>query len=550
MLAGLKKLPAVLNQFGFERMRAGQEGIVRHVLGGADVLGILPTAGGKSATWQIPMVCHGWRALVFCPLTALIQDQVQGARALGIRAASLSGQNTDEMNALTLHQWEEGELDVVFSVPERIRGDAFTNTFRRYQPDLVVVDEAHTIAQWGDTFRTAFSALGGFLESLHKVKSVMALTATAGGGVADTICTVLRNPDVPRKVFLYKRDNLKLSAIQFPGAAAAENEILRRMKDGPVLVYCATQKNVERIGSALAKRCPPGTVGVYHGGLPESYKADAMNRFMSGHINLMIATNAFGMGINKADIRHVIHYDQPGGLEAWLQETGRGGRDGKPTWALTMYSDYATKLQTLFIKNTYPVESDVRRLFGHLQSMVDLNGEVNMRTKDLAAALDCDSMTISTMVKILESKGCVTKTKISDDVFIVKFLAGAEDPRGGKSYKRYREGVMRVGQHVNGTYAFTMEAAAQELKIGDTSVRTKLVEWDKVGLVQLVLPEKGNTYKVRKDMTGIDLSYLALRRSERLYELDTLMHFLINVPDEDRHEFCRRYFDESNRPKS
>lgn len=551
MMQGAKKLPEVLKAFGYTALRpGGQSGIVRHVMGGADLLGIMPTSGGKSACWQVPAACHGWRVLVFCPLTALIQDQVQSARRKGLRASALSGQNTEEMNAMTLRQWEDNEIDIVFSVPERIRNDVFERVFRRAQPDMVVVDEAHTMVQWGDTFRTAFSALGTFIENLHDVKSVVALTATASGEVRDGITEILKLPDLPQKVFMHSRDNLKLHSAPFPGAAQAEDEIARASASGPTLVYCATQKNVERVGAALSKRMPAGKVGIYHGGLPESYKQDAMNRFMSGQIVVMVATNAFGLGVDKADIRNLFHYDQPGGLDAWTQEVGRAARDGKDARIVTWHSEYATKLQTLFIKNTYPVESDVRGFFAYLQGATDINGEVNFRTKDIADALKTDSMTISTMTKILEKAGCLTKTKIDDETFIVRFLISDDDPRAGKQYPKYRVAIGKVSKALGGSYGFTLAALAKVLGVGDAAVRKNLNDFDKAGIIQMTPPEKGNTYKVRRSMDGLNLSHLSIRRAERMKDLDTFMRFLTSVPDAEKHEFVRRHFAQSDGSKS
>lgn len=338
--AGLDAARDALRKFyGYQEFRPGQETLIKAILEGRDALGIMPTGAGKSLCYQIPGVVLPGLALVVSPLVSLMGDQVRALIDAGIRGSYLNSTLTPGQQRTVLRRAEEGTYKVMYVAPERLGDPTFKAFAARVQIPLIAVDEAHCVSQWGQDFRPSYGAIAQFVNGLPKRPPVIALTATATERVRADICSMLqlRTPEVV--VTGYDRPNLwfgveKLAPKQ---KRARIGQFLEKHKGDSGIVYCSTRKDVDSLFEWLESR------GVraarYHAGMFASDRAESQRLFIDDDVNVMVATNAFGMGIDKSNVRFVAHYNMPKSLEAYYQEAGRAGRDGEPSECLLLWSD-------------------------------------------------------------------------------------------------------------------------------------------------------------------------------------------------------------------
>ncbi|MDD9802976.1 MAG: DNA helicase RecQ [Deltaproteobacteria bacterium] len=320
--------------FGFDGFRPGQRDIIETVLAGRDALAIMPTGGGKSLCYQLPAVLRGGLSVVVSPLLALMRDQVLALRALGIAAGSLNSANAPEQNRAVQAQLRAGTLRLLFISPERLMGGGALAQLRALQPGLLAIDEAHCVSQWGHDFRPEYLALGEAREALGGVQT-LALTATADAATrADILAKLFAGPP---QVFAsgFDRPNLRLAMTPKDGAAKQVLAFVNARRGESGIIYCGTRRRAEEIA---AKCVQEGHYALpYHAGLDSHVRAEAQDRFTQGDGVVVAATVAFGMGVDKPDVRFVAHADMPKSVEAYYQEIGRAGRDGLPADTLTLY---------------------------------------------------------------------------------------------------------------------------------------------------------------------------------------------------------------------
>jgi ATP-dependent DNA helicase RecQ len=325
---------------------------VRAVLDGRDALGVLPTGGGKTICYLVPAMMLDGLILVVTPLISLMSDQVRRAREVGVDAELLSSTQTAEERSRVRRRARSGEIRLLLVAPERLGSAGFLSLLRGSPVSALVVDEAHCIAEWGHDFRPAYREIGSVRSEIPG--PCLALTATATPAVRAEIVQslALRSPEVVVKTF--DRPNLAWAVRSLPSRRSRGpwlREALRRRK-GPAIVYCPSRNGVEAVGRHLAGLGWP--VGVYHAGLPAEEREAVQERFMGGTLRIVAATNAFGMGIDKADIRTVIHLAMPRSLEAFYQEAGRGGRDGLPALSVSMVAPGDLRLQRALLAESAP----------------------------------------------------------------------------------------------------------------------------------------------------------------------------------------------------
>jgi ATP-dependent DNA helicase RecQ len=331
---------ALRRHFGYPSFRPGQEALVRAVLAGRDALGLLPTGAGKSVTYLLPALMGRRPVLVVSPLVSLMTDQEERARALGLRAAALHSGLPSRERARVTAAALAGEMDLLLVAPERLSTRAMTPLLRPGRIGLLAVDEAHCVVHWGYDFRPDYLALAGLGGRLRA--PVLAVTATATPAVRRTLERVLALRDPERVATSFDRPNLYWHAVRVCGERHRWERLLRETRapaedgrPGPTLVYAPTRARVEALRHALARRGVAAEA--YHAGLPPEERARVQHRFLAGGVRVVVATNAFGMGVDKADVRAVIHWSPPASPEAWYQEAGRAGRDGAPARCVLLW---------------------------------------------------------------------------------------------------------------------------------------------------------------------------------------------------------------------
>ena len=364
--AGRRVRSVLRDTFGLSRLRPGQSAVIDRVLAGDSTLAVMPTGAGKSLCYQIPAVLLPGRTLVVSPLIALMKDQCESLRELGIHAVQVnSGTDSDEARE-ALQAVADGSARIVMATPERIADPEFQELLRAHPVSLLVVDEAHCISQWGHDFRPAFLEIGPALQRLGR-PVVLALTATATEEIAQDICKQLRIPADGLVNASAYRPNLDLRVVPVERDADKLPQVLKLVRGtaGSGIIYTATVKAAEAVHAALL--AADESVGLYHGKLPAAERAAAQEAFMDGHRRVMVATNAFGLGIDKPDIRFVLHYQMPATLEAYYQEAGRAGRDGEVARCTLLFLRGDKAIQQFFMAGRYPGEEDAQAIMTALQ---------------------------------------------------------------------------------------------------------------------------------------------------------------------------------------
>jgi len=352
---------------GHTRFRPGQEALIRAVLRGRDAFGVLPTGGGKSVCYQVPALALGGLTLVVTPLVSLMEDQVGRARAVGLRAAHMSATQTAGEKRAVFESARTGRLDMLFVAPERLELHAFRHAVTGMDVRLLAVDEAHCISQWGHDFRPAYRRIGAIRGELRCPTLALTATATPEVRVDVTASLALTRPlEVVRS---FDRPNLAWSVLRGGSLRTRMVRTYRILRHSPgcAIVYAPTRRAVELVRDGLAGRGLPAEA--YHAGLPGPERSRVQSAFMEGRCRVVVATNAFGMGIDKADVRLVLHIHLPGTLESYYQEAGRAGRDGEPARCVAFHDRADRRLGAAFVDRTHPSAWALRGLHRQLRRL-------------------------------------------------------------------------------------------------------------------------------------------------------------------------------------
>jgi len=481
--------------FGLAEFRPGQEAVIEGLLAGRSMLAVFPTGGGKSLCYQLPALLLDGLTLVVSPLIALMKDQVDALRARGIAAARLDSTLGENEAAGVIADVAEGRLKLLYVAPERLANPRFLETIRRTRVAMMAVDEAHCIAEWGHNFRPDYLRLAPLAKRI-RAERVLCLTATATPPVAAEIrkAFAIRNADHVQTGF--RRPNLVYHVTPCTAGDRRERLLERlRATGGAAIVYVTLQQTAESVAGWL---CRNGVdAKAYHAGLNDGYRAEVQERFAAGALRVVVATIAFGMGIDKADIRAVYHFNLPKSLENYMQETGRAGRDGKPAQCeLFACADDLVVLEN-FIYGDTPSAQAVRNLVDHVLRVGDA---FSISRSSLSVTNDIRPMVVETLLAHLETRGFLEPTAVFHSGFRVRFLRPEADVlREGDAPTRKRlRALLASGDRRRGCVDLVPERAARETGTPEATLRRAIADLALAGDATVRPSGLRHGYKVKR----------------------------------------------------
>ena len=419
---------ALKERFGYPAFRPGQESAVESVLSGRDTLVVLPTGGGKSLCYQVPALMLPKLTVVISPLISLMKDQVDALIARGLPATFVNSTLTGSQISDRLSRAIRGDVKLLYVAPERFDAGMTAERLRDAGVSLLAVDEAHCISEWGHDFRPSYLRISQVREKLGWPPTV-ALTATATPHVRTDIVAQLKL-DSPNTIITgFDRVNLSYHVLPTPTDRDKDDalvHLLRASNDGLAVIYASTRKAVERITLLLDRARIPAAA--YHAGLDDERRHEVQDSFMSEKVRAIVATNAFGMGIDKANVRVVIHYAMPGTLEAYYQEAGRAGRDGKPASCYLLHAFPDRFTHEFFIKGAYPEQALVEEVYEVLRRNADASGGVDLSSDEIASRLKTKAggRDVESALRVLTAAGAYSASQEGNARVIVRLLATPE----------------------------------------------------------------------------------------------------------------------------
>lgn len=340
--------------YGYDSFRKGQEDIIKSIISGTDVSAVMPTGAGKSICYQIPALAASGITLVVSPLISLMQDQVRTLLAMGVRAAYLNSSLSPRQIQLALDNAKKGIYKIIYVAPERLETESFINFAANAEISILAVDEAHCISQWGHDFRPSYTRISEFIRMLPKRPVVAAFTATATKKVKKDIISQLELKKPFTITTGFNRENLYFAAYTPEDKNVFLIEYIEKNADKSGIIYCNTRKDVDAVALTLSEYGYSALP--YHAGMPDNERKKNQEEFIYDRAKIIVATNAFGMGINKPNVRYVIHYSMPQNLEEYYQQAGRAGRDGEPSQCILLYSGYDVYVNKFLIKKSMEKE--------------------------------------------------------------------------------------------------------------------------------------------------------------------------------------------------
>lgn len=548
-----KALSFMKRVYGFHEFRLGQDAILESVLQDSDTLAIMPTGGGKSLCYQVPAFIRPGITLVISPLIALMKDQVDSLRVLDLPAEAVHSLMGHREQEEALNKIAEGKIRLVYASPERLRNQRFIDTLRRNTVSMVAVDEAHCISQWGHDFRPDYLRISQAIRSIGRPQ-IIALTATATEKVRSDIVKHL-NLKAPR-VFItgFDRRNLFWEVTQCEDEKEKTAIMTERLSglSGAAIVYTGTRKNVERTVQKLNKNNLRAEA--YHAGLDEAERIRVQENFMEGRTNLVVATNAFGMGIDRSDIRMVIHHTFPGSIEAYYQESGRAGRDGDKATCLLLYTPSDRMLQEFFINTRYPSRETVFEVYDTIRQRPEELLWLTYREIGMMGEEKIPDLTVGSCIKILEGASAVKRLHRYDNqaelylhqspqILINELPARAMNR---KKLVHKLEKIYDEDQLTNGIQFLPAELA-KRIGLSMDAMRMCFSQMETEQKITYIPPFRGRGLRILKrvkpEQLDIDFQALKVRKAYELNKLDQVMDYA--TTERCRRSFLLGYFGES-----
>jgi len=524
MTAEFVNLEQGLARFGLSEFRPGQRAVIETVLARQDCLCIMPTGGGKSLCYQLPAVIRDGVTLVVSPLIALMKDQVDSLQAIGVSATFINSVLTLAEQRERLEQMSQGGFDLVYIAPERLRNPRFMEALRGTKVDLLAVDEAHCISEWGHDFRPDYARLGQFRERLGFPPTI-ALTATATPDVRADIEKQLRLKKSQVFITGFARSNLRFEVFESSGARDKNNALLAILEETPGagIVYASTRKKCEEVVEFLQEETKR-QVGLYHAGLAPDQRRQVQDQFMSGEIDVIVATNAFGMGIDKAELRFVIHYNMPGTIEAYYQEAGRAGRDGKPARCALLFSFSDRYVQEFFIDMRYPARETVRQVYTYLCSLKEDPIEITLQELKDRLDLSTGAEGVGACEQVLEKCGAIDRLASQQNMASVKLDSDLPTmvellPREARSQRKVLRVIEReVGERRFEWVYFQPQQLAAKAELDREAFNRALRELMKLESFDYVPPFRGRAIRMLMSNTPfekLEIDFVELERRKQ-----------------------------------
>ena len=550
----------ILKQYwGYDDFRGIQREIIESIGSGHDTLGLMPTGGGKSITFQVPALCQDGTCIVITPLIALMKDQVDHLRRRGIRAAAIYSGLTREEIVITLENCIFGDIRILYVSPERLASDLFQTKLRHMRVSFITVDEAHCISQWGYDFRPSYLQIAQ-IRKLVPNAPVLALTATATPAVVQDIQQKLSQKDTNFNVFRmsFERKNLAYVVRHAPDKREQLIHILESVK-GSAIVYVRSRRRTKEYAELLTEAGISATF--YHAGLDSAVKDERQRGWQQDKVRVMVATNAFGMGIDKPDVRLVIHIDCPDSIEAYFQEAGRAGRDGRKAYAVLLYNDADQRKLEKRIADTFPEKDYIRKVYEHLAYFYQVgvgsgyNHIFEFNIDQFCHTFRHFPIQADAALKILDRAGYIEYTEEQDNQARVMFTIGRDDLYRLENTSPNEEKVITAMLRNYGglftDYNFIDESfIAQQTQLEPQQVYMTLKGLSQRHILHFI-PQKKTPY-IRYTQRREDMEHVQIPPSvyeERKAQFEERIHAMINYAKDDA--VCRsrqllRYFGEES----
>jgi ATP-dependent DNA helicase RecQ len=521
-------------RFGLELFRPGQREVIESVLGGRDCLCVMPTGGGKSLCYQLPSLVQPGLTVVVSPLIALMKDQVDALVARGIRATLINSTLDAATQVERIAAVERGEYDLVYVAPERFRSTRFNEAMGRTRIALLAVDEAHCISEWGHDFRPDYTRLGLARKRLGRPTTI-ALTATATDQVRRDICEQLELADPQVFITGFDRPNLHYE-VRYASGENAKRQALADVvgaTPGAGIVYCASRKRCDEVSEVFRNELGRNSV-VYHAGLQVEERRRAQEAFMRASDAIVVATNAFGMGVDKPDIRFVIHYNIPGTIEAYYQEAGRAGRDGLPSRCVLLYAAGDRFIQEFFIESEYPSREVVGAIYQFLSRQEADPIELTQAEIKERLGLSISEMGVGASLKLLEGAGLIERlrprenmalVRVDSEVSLVPLL-----PTQATVQRRVLAALERLVAAARGDAYFAPHDLARRLELEPPQLLRAIHELEERLPVRYIPPFRGNAVEMldrarKPDDLGINFALLEERKAREYEKLEEMIGY-------------------------
>ena len=556
----MKNYQSLLKQYwGYDDFRGIQREIIESIGSGHDTLGLMPTGGGKSITFQVPALSQDGTCIVITPLIALMKDQVDNLRRRGIRAAAIYSGLTREEIIITLENCIFGDIRILYVSPERLASDLFQTKLRHMRVSFITVDEAHCISQWGYDFRPSYLQIAQ-IRKLVPHAPVLALTATATPAVVQDIQQKLSQRDTNFNVFRmsFERKNLAYVVRHAPDKREQLIHILESVK-GSAIVYARSRRRTKEYAELLTEAGISATF--YHAGLDSAVKDERQRGWQQDKVRVMVATNAFGMGIDKPDVRLVIHIDCPDSIEAYFQEAGRAGRDGRKAYAVLLYNDADQRKLEKRIADTFPEKDYIRQVYEHLAYFYQVavgsgyNHLFEFNIDQFCHTFRHFPIQADAALKILDRAGYIEYTEEQDNQARVMFTIGRDDlyrlENTSPNEEKVITSMLRNYGGLFTDYHFIDESfIAQQTQLEPQQVYLTLKGLSQRHILHFI-PQKKTPY-IRYTQRREDMEHIQIPPSvyeERKAQFEERIHAMINYAKDDA--VCRsrqllRYFGEES----